>query len=334
MSTSIKRVIGAFIVLAVLLFTGTFGYMIFEDWAPLESLWMTVITMSTVGFSEVHPLGQGGQALTILLIISTLLVGTYAIGNISAFLIGGEIAAILKDRKMERKIERLKNHAILIGYGAVGREAARTWQEKGLIIVERDPDLVSRAQKEGFMAIAGDATEEDVLISAGIERAKGLMIAIGYVADTVLISLTARELNPGINLSARIDDVHGVSKLKRVGVKNIVLPSQIGGRRLVGFLKQPRIVDFLDLVMEQEELSLKLEEVVIESGGKLEGKYLSESNIREASGGALVMSIFQPSGKHLVAPPPDYLLQAEDVLIVLGTDESLRKVCEIAECRH
>ena len=332
MSTSIKRVFGALIVLAALLFTGTVGYMIFEDWSPLESLWMTVITMSTVGFGEVHPLGQGGQLLTIVIILSTLLVGSYAIGNISAFLIGGEIAAILKDKKMERNIERLQNHAILIGYGAVGREAARTWQEKGLIVIEKDADLVHRAQKDGDVTVAGDATDEELLISAGIKRAKGLMIAIGYVADTVLISLTARELNPDINLSARIDDAHAVSKLRRVGVKNIVLPSQIGGRRLVGFLKQPRIVDFLDMVMEQEELSLKLEEVVIESGAGLVGKHLSESNIREASGGALVMSIFQPDGKHLVAPPPDYLLQAEDILIVLGTDDSLRKVCELAEC--
>ncbi len=331
MSTSIKRVFGALVVLTVILLTGTIGYIITEEWSPLESLWMTVITMSTVGFGEVHPLDKAGQVLTIILILSTLLVGTYAIGNISAFLIGGEIAAILKDKKMERTIERLKNHAILIGFGAVGREAARNWQDKGLIIVEKDTELVNRAQKEGYMTISGDATRDSILISAGIKRAKGIMIAIGYVADTVLISLTAKELNPGINLSARIDDVHAVSKLRRVGVKNIVLPSQIGGRRLVGFLKQPRIVDFLDMVMGQDELSLKLEEVLIEPGSILVGKYLSDSNIREASGGALVMSIYQQTGKHIVAPPPNYSLQSGDILIVLGTDESIPRVADLAE---
>ncbi len=227
----------------------------------------------------------------------------------------------------------MKNHCILIGFGMVGYEAAHAISDKNLIIIEKDEQRYNDALESGFHVIQGDATHYEVLRSTGIERASGMMIAIGMVADTILIALTAKELNPEINISARIDDSTAVSKLRRVGVNNIVTPSQIGGRRLAAFLRQPAIVDFLDLAMKRDDLSLKLEEIKVKSASTVTGKTLKESDIRKTSGGALVMSVLQPNGKHIVAPPADYVLQEGDTLIALGTDETLQNLSEILDVK-
>lgn len=315
------------VVLVAILLFGTIGYILLEKWEPLEALWMTVITMSTVGYQEVEPLDTPGKILTIGIIMASLLVMGYAVGNISAFLIGGEIGIILKGRRLERNIERLSGHVILIGFGALGQEAARSWHDSDLIIIEKDRERFDEAQDQEYIALLGDATHDEVLIRAGIKRANGLMIAIGDVADSVLIALTARELTPDIVISTRVDDPMAESKLRRVGVNGVVLPSQIGGRRLAAYLKHPTIVDFLDLVMKRDDLSLRLEEFRVEPDCKLIGETIGESNMRKESGGALVMSVYKPDGNHVVAPSADYRIQADDVLITLGTDEMLKNVC-------
>ncbi len=309
---------------------GSLGYIIIEGWDPLQAIWMTIITMSTVGYGEVAPLSGAGRILTIFIIISSLIVVGYTVGRLSAFLIGGEIGKILKGKRLERNIERLSGHVILVGFGAVGTEAAHWLSNPNLLVIEKDQDRFDEAQEQGYYTLLGDATQDDILIQAKAKSAKGLVIAIGHVADTVLIAITARELNPDIIISARVDDPHGVSKLRRVGVNSVVQPSQIGGRRLASYLEKPTTVDFLDLVMHRDELSLKLEEIPVVSGCGLEGKTLAKSDIRKASGGALVMSIYTPDGGHVIAPSADYSIRSGDVLITLGTDTTLKKVCEMA----
>lgn len=291
---------------------------------------MTIITMSTVGYAEVAPLSTAGRVLTIVIIMSSLIVVGYTVGRLSAFLIGGEIGRILKGKRLERDIQRLSDHVILIGFGAVGVEAARWLSSPNLLVIEKNQSRFEEAQDQGYYSLLGDATLDEVLLQAKVKTAKGVIIAIGHIADSVLISLTARELNPGIIISARVDDPHGASKLRRVGVNSVVLPSQIGGRRLASYLEKPTTVDFLDLVMHRDELSLILEEIHIMPGCQLEGKTIAESGIRKISGGALVMSVYTSDGGHNVAPSPDYRISAGDVLITLGTDVTLRNVCKIA----
>jgi voltage-gated potassium channel len=155
------------------------------------------------------------------------------------------------------------------------------------------------------------------------------MLATGVVAETILISLTAREMNPDIIISARIDDIHAVSKLRKIGVEHIVTPSVIGGKRLAASIEHPAIVDFLDLVMKREDLSLKLEELKIKSGTQLDGKTLIESELRKTTGGALVLSIRKENGKYIVSPQPDYRIRGGDTLILLGTDDSLEKAMDL-----
>ncbi len=310
---------------------GTVGYMVIENWSIFDSLWMTIITMSTVGYGEVRPLTQDGRSLSIVLILATLIVGGYAFGNIGAFLIGGEVGNIIKGRKMERELARINNHVLLIGYGAVGREASRAWGKSELLVIEQNCERYEKALTHGRIALLGDAADEDVLEKAGITRAKGIMIAIGDVANTVLIALTAKELNPKVRISARIDDPNGISKLKRVGVDNIVAPSQIGGRRLAEFLKHPALVDFLDLVMRRDDIEFKLKQVEVHEGSELAGKTLKEIHLRRVTGGASVLSI-RPRDKqcNINAPDPDYRMKAGDSLISLGTDDSFAKLSKLA----
>jgi len=329
MSDSIKRVIIAVLILLGILFAGTVGFSYFEGWNFLDSLWMTVITMSTVGFNEVHPLHTVSRVLAMFVIGCTLLVGGYAIGNISAFLIEGEMGDLLKGHKMERKIGRLKDHVILTGFGLVGHEAAKAWDRENLVVIEKNENRYENAVEHGFKAIQGDATQDEILEKAGIKAAHGIILATGVVAETILISLTAREMNPSIIISARIDDIHAVSKLRKIGVEHIVTPSVIGGKRLAASIEHPAIVDFLDLVMKRDDLSLKLEELKLESGCSLDGKTQIESDIRKNTGGALVMSIRKDNGKYVVSPQPDHRLHGGDTLILLGTDDALEKAVDL-----
>jgi len=330
-SKSIQNVIiASFVLLGILLF-GTVGYMSLENWQLLDALWMSIITMSTVGFGEVAPLDPPGRVLTIIIILSTIMVGGYAVGNIGAFVFGGEIINILRGRKLEKDIERLKDHTILVGYGRVGREAAAEWADKNLVIIESNPKNLGEAVRSGFLTIQGDATQDDTILRAGIKRARAIMIATANIADNVLVSLTARELNPNIIISVRGDDPSSEFKLKRAGANKVVLPHQIGGRRLAAFIQYPNVVDFLDFVMHGDDLSLRLQEFTIHPDSPLSGKTLAESDIIKTTGGALVMAVKPKSERLVVAPFPDYMIGEGDQLVTLGTDIMLERMKEIAK---
>ncbi|MDP8241112.1 MAG: NAD-binding protein [Candidatus Hatepunaea meridiana] len=326
---SIRNVALASLILSAILVGGTLGFVLIEDWSILDSLWMTVITMSTVGFGDVVPPDSIGRILTIAIIISTILVGGYAVGNIGAFFLGGEVINILRGRKLERDLDRCKDHVILVGYGRVGREAASELTTDEIVVIERDPDIIEEAADAGFLTINGDATHDNIMEQAGIRRARAIMIATGHIADNVLISLTARELNPDIFISARGNEPSSESKLKRAGADKVVLPHQIGGRRMAAFLKYPTVVTFLDLVMQSDDLSLRLQEFKVSDTCCLNSKTLSESDIRKETGGALIMAIKRHTGEMIVAPESDYSIEAGDLLIALGTDVALENVCKL-----
>ncbi len=331
MQERIHRVIVALGVMIALLILGTWGYVLLEKWDFLDALWMTIITMSTVGFGEVAPMDTGGRILTLVIIMLTLGTGGYAIGTISAFLIEGEILNIMRGRNLEKKIDKLKDHAILVGYGSVGREAARWWgKDSQLVVIEQDEAKAEEANSRGFYSFIGDGTSESILMKAGIDKAKGIMIATQNLADNVLIALTAKDLKPDIIISARADDSGGVRRLSRVGVNKVIFPSQIGGRRIAESLKQPAIVEFLDLVMHRNEVNLRLATVKVSSNSEIAGQTLKESNIRHRTNGASIMSIRRKDGSQEIVPDPDYKMEVGNVLIALGSDEMLEKLLQLA----
>jgi len=329
LSKNILNVFLATIILLCILLTGTVGYVYIEGWSPLDSLWMTVITMSTVGFGEVAPMHPMGRILTIMIIISTIMVGGYAMGNIGAFIFGGEVIKALRGRRLERDLENLKNHTILVGYGRVGKGAATEWAGENLVVIESNSENAKAAMRDGFKAIIGDSTQDHILRQAGIERARAIMIATGHVADNVLITLTAREMKPDIIISARGDEPSSEVILKRAGADRVVLPNRIGGRRMAAFIRYPAVVDFLDSVMHSGDLSLLIQEFVVCESSALVGKTLKSSDIRGISGGALIMAIKKKEGSTVVAPPHDYKFRIGDTLITLGTDRSLKEVSKL-----
>jgi voltage-gated potassium channel len=232
----------------------------------------------------------------------------------------------MKGRRLEKEIERLSGHIILIGYGRVGKEAAEEWSSDNLVVIEQDHETAVEAQNAGHLTIEGDSTNDATLLNAGIERASGIMIATADMAHNVLISLTARELNPNIIISARGDDNRSEARLKRAGANMVVLPHKIGGRRMAAFLKHPHVIDFFDMVMQRDDLSLRLQEFRIKPGSNLIGKTLKESDIRKNTNGTLVMAIRTQIGALLVPAPPNYSIEENDLLIGLGTDEALGKM--------
>ena len=325
-----QRVFLALVVLTAILMIGTVGYMFLEDWSPLDAVWMTVITMSTVGFAEVAPMHAQARLLTMFIIVSTILVGGYAVGNIGAFFFGGEVLNILRGRKLEKDIERLKGHIILVGYGRVGKGAASELGNSKIIVIESNPVNAAKAKDDGLITIEGDATHDETLHRAGIERARSIIIATGHVADNILITMTARQFNPEIMIASRGDEPSSEVKLKRAGADRVVLPNLTGGRRMAAFVISPSVMDFLDLVTRGDELSLRLQEIEIGSSSDLTGKTLKDSDLRKASGGALVMAVKRTDGRLVIAPSPDYEIQSGDQLIAIGTDETLAKICKMA----
>jgi voltage-gated potassium channel len=318
-------------VLAGVFLLGTFGYMAIEGWSFWDSLYMVIITVATVGFREVGALSNVGRIYTIgIILVGVGLMGV-TLSNFTALLVGGRIRQILRAGKMQKRILKMKNHYIVCGAGRMGYEAIKelVGEKRNLVVIENDTDIVQKLDDEGVPVIKGDATEDDVLRSAGVEKAKGLLAALPQDADNVYVSLTARGLNPSLFIIARGTDELSEKKLLKAGADRVILPYQIGGRRMASILVRPEIVDFLELVMGKDELSLRMEIVTVNPKSKLDGLTLKESNIRHDSGGALVMGVLRED-KMIPNPPGDLRLLAGDQLLVLGHPEQIALVEQMA----
>ncbi len=318
-------------VLAAVLLLGTFGYMAIEGWSFWDSLYMVVITVATVGFREVGSLSNAGRIYTIAIILVGVGLMGVTLSNFTALLVGGRIRQILRAGKMQKRILKMKNHYIVCGAGRMGYEAIKelVGEKRSLVVIENDVDIVQKLDDEGVPVIKGDATEDEVLRSAGVEKAKGLLAALPQDADNVYVSLTARGLNPSLFIIARGTDELSEKKLLKAGADRVILPYQIGGRRMASILVRPEIVDFLELVMGKDELSLRMEIVTVNPNSKLDRLTLKESNIRRDSGGALVMGVLRED-KMIPNPPGDLRLLQGDQLLVLGHPEQIALVEQMA----
>ncbi|MFZ5517340.1 MAG: potassium channel family protein [Candidatus Zhuqueibacterota bacterium] len=323
----------AVILLAFIIVIGIIGYSFIFKWDLLDAVYMTIITIGTVGFHEVHHLDERGRIFTIFLIMGGIGVGSYAIANLSAFLIEGQIRDIFKGRKMEKKIARLKNHIIVCGYGKAGQETIDELigMNKEYVIVEIDEHKVQELREQNQLAMYGDATEDMVLENAGVRCADGLIAALSNDADNVYVVLTAREMNPNLRIVARAIDKVSSSKLLRAGADKVVSPYSIAGRRMARLLLTPGLVDFLEVLVQSAELELKIEEIVLEKGTVLESKLLSQSNIKADTGGAYVIGIKKGHKKTIINPAGDTALNPGDVLYALGNNSQLQKLKSLAK---
>ncbi len=320
-------------VAATILF-GTIGYHILEGWPWFDGLYMTVITLATIGYGEVRPLTPAGRAFTIVLIIIGVTVFGFLISVLTQAVVENEIAYVLGRRRLFKDINQLENHYILCGAGRVGLRVIDELKRRDVdfVVIERDEDVAERLLTRGDLVLIGDATDEDVLEGARVRTAKALITAASSDAENVYIVLTARGLNPNIYIVTRATDLAAQRQLKRAGANKVVSPVLIGSHQMAQAALSPAVADFLELTTMTESLDLAFEQIPIVEGSLLDGKQIKDSRIRSEHN-AMIVAIHPREAEMIFNPNGEQVLHAGDLLIAIGTRSGLRKLTEIASGR-
>ena len=329
--TKTRNLIFAAVMLTLIVSIGTAGYMILEKWNFLDSLYMTVITLTTVGFSEVHPINEQGRILTMTILVSGLGVVGYLVGTLTQILVEGQLLRIMGRKKLERQIEKLKDHFIICGYGRVGRiicEEIYRSKPTPLVVIDSNSTVTARIEEDGHLYLLGDATEEQCLLRAGIRSAKGLATALDSEADNVYITLTAKGLKPNLFIIARAGRIGSEKKLLQAGANHVVSPHQIGGYRMAQALLRPNVTEFIDFATHDPGAGMGMEEIPVRPNSKLTDVALVDSGIRKELD-LIIVAIKKADGTMLFNPASHTTIQIGDTLIALGQRSSLLKLEEL-----
>jgi voltage-gated potassium channel len=323
----LQRPAFAIALLASVIAGGTVGYVIVEGWTVWDAFYMTVITVTTVGYREVHDLSRTGQAFTILLLLGGVGAALYTFTLLATVIVEGGLPKRLQGRRHARMLESVRDHFIICGYGRIGSIVAHQFlrQNVPLVVIERDPDRMQAAIEDGALAVEADASREDVLKRVGIDRARGLIAAVGTDAENVYAVLTARGLRPDLFIVGRAETDDATLKLKRAGANRVISPYQIGAVQMAQTALRPAVVDFVALATSAENLELAIEEIAIAAGSALAGRSLVEANLRQRFG-VIVVGIQRQDSRMEFNPVPEAALRSGDKLVVLGSPDSLKKL--------
>jgi voltage-gated potassium channel len=326
--------VGIALLVSILTF-GTAGYYYIEDLSLLQSLYMTVITISTVGFKHVgHEPTDLGMIFTIVLIIMSLGSLAYVGSNMARFVFDGELANYIKTYRVDKRIAKLKNHVIIVGYGRNGEQAAMELEENGVpfVILDKRENVISRIRdNEKLLYIRGDATHEETLEQARIHEARALIATTPNDADNVFVVLTARSMNPGLTVISRASELESQMKLKRAGATNVIMPERIGGQRMAKLVHQPDVVEFIEYIILQKTQDVSLEEVSCKNlAQRFVGKSISDLKVREYTG-ANIIGIKISGARYVFNPDPQMILSRNDQLFVLGNPQQIKKLHEIMQ---
>lgn len=323
----IKQLKISLLVLLLLLSLGTAGYMAVEGWRFLDALYMTVITLSTVGFKEVRDLSDPGKIFTMTLIVFGVGLLGYTVSKLAQIMFEGQFQRFLGRQKVEKTIEALRNHYIICGYGRIGSLICREFKAESLpfVVVENNQAVLEKLEEEGHPFLRGNATEDETLLKAGIRHAKGLISVVTSDTENVYITLTARGLNPDLYILARSGEPGSELKLQRAGANKVVSPYQIGGSRMAQAILKPNVVDFIEIATGRDHYDLQMEEIFIPERSPFAGKNLLDAGFRRETG-VIIVGIKKLSGKMVFNPGSKSMLEAEDTLIVLGETEAITKL--------
>jgi voltage-gated potassium channel len=330
---ALRRIQSALLALGIITVAGVLGYMVFEGWSFTDALYMTVISVTTAGYKEVHPLDTSGQLWTMALLITGVGTLFYAAVSSVELVVEGTIRGYFGRRRMEAAINKLSGHYILCGYGRVGRQVAHEFAHDGVpfVIVEQDPATVEECVEEGYLVLLGEASDDDVLEEAGVRRARGLVAAVNADADNVFVVLSARKLNPKLHIVARASSDESAAKLEIAGADRTLSPYAVGGRRLASLATQPLVVDFLDIVTRGEEgIEFRLEEFMVPEESSIADRTIGELRIGERTG-AIILATRNHEGKFDTTPSATDRISAGDTLIVLGTREQITRLEHLME---
>jgi len=322
--------IGGFLALSLIFVLGVFGYMRVEGWSFFDSLYQVVITLSTVGFQEVYPLSRNGRILTMLLIVSGVGSFAYLVGSFTQVLVEGRLQQFLGRRRMQKIIDQLRDHVIICGYGRIGSIVAQEIlaEDVPAVVVESSPEVIRLLEEQGIPYVEGDATADEVLLAAGLLRAKTLVAALTQEAANVYVTLTARQLNPDIRIVARADAQGHTQRLQRAGADQVLVPHLYGGVRMAQSVLRPTVTSFLELASRGGEIDLQMEELQVTEASEIVGKNLIESRIRQRFN-LIVIAVKKPSGEMVFNPQPQSVLEAGDTMILVGKQDGLDGLQEI-----
>ncbi len=313
------------IVLSVIIVFDVSGYVLIEKVKVLDAFFMTIISISTVGFAETFPLSPAGKIFTIFVIISGLGTFLYSIGLIAEYSVEGRLRKILGRRKM-KTLANLKNHIIIAGFGRMGEAVAKEFFDKKIkfLILENNSERYSIGEELGYNILFLDATEENLLVKAGIDKAKIFISVLSSDADNVFTVMSARELNPGIYIIARAETSGNEKKLCKVGANRVISPVSLASNRIINSALKPNVVNLIDLVTQSKNIPLSLEEITITDSSPLNGKVIKESGLREKTG-AMVVAVKRGDKMHF-NPSPAMKILPEDILILIGEKNKINEI--------
>jgi voltage-gated potassium channel len=330
MSTRLRLQL-ALISLSIVVAAGTIGFHVVEGWSWFDGFYMTLTTMTTIGYGEVHPLSHLGRVFNSFLIVASVLAAGFTIATLSQSLLEFEFGKAFGRRRMERELSKLSSHYIVCGAGRVGRTVTRALRARGqnCVIIEKDVNRARWAEEEKVPVIIGNASSEENLTKAHIDRAMGLVAAVSSDPENLYIVLTARGMRPDLKIIARASEEDATSKLLRAGATQVLSPYFFIGNRIAQLFLRPNVLDFIDTAIGTERLDIEIGEVRVSGGSELAGKSFADSAIREQAG-VIVLAVKDASGSMTFNPAPTALIRPGDCLIVIGGDAQLKKLESLA----
>lgn len=327
---SAKHLIVSVLLTFLIVGFGTVGYMAIEGWGILDAFYMTVITMGTVGYSEVHEISDTGRLFTILLIFFGVGYFVYVAGVVVQFMVEGRMRTILGRRRLEKKIDRLKDHYIVCGYGRIGRVLCKNLQRKplDLVVLEKNREMIPVMDEDKVLYVCGDVLDEANLIKAGIKRAKGLVAVLATDADNVFLVLTARQLNPNIHIVARACQIESKSKLQAAGANNVESPYEMGAVSMAQRILRPTVTNFLDLAFTYKRKEIQMEEIPVSPLSALSNVMLKDSGIRQKFN-LIIIAIKKSDDSMLFNPSFETVIKPGDTVIAVGEEANLKKLEDI-----
>ncbi len=318
----------AALILAAILAVGIAGYMLIEGMTFTEALYMTVITLATVGFREVREPSAAGMYFTVFLIVTGVITLFFLAGSLAELVLEEVFGERMGRRRMSLRIRKLKDHYVICGFGRVGENVCRELlsTRPDLVVVEKDEEAAERARGEGFLVIQGDATDAEVLEEAGVRRARGLVAALQTDADNLFVTLSARSINPEIYIVTRSAQPQSTDKLLYAGADRVISPYVMSAKRMANLLQKPGVCDFLDLVMHAENIEYRIEEVTLTERSPYAGRTVGRSGLREETGVLVLAMRSAGSSGFNTNPSTQTTLQAGDSLIVIGTSEQIERM--------
>ncbi|MCG2459642.1 NAD-binding protein [Flavobacteriaceae bacterium F89] len=325
-----SRLYFAMVLVAIVLSVGVLGYRFLSHFSWLDAFYMTVITVTTVGFSEVGPMDAPTKLFTVFLIISSVFIFAFAISVITEYILNRNSQQLLKKKKLEQKIDRITDHVILCGYGRNGNQAAQRLgaYNKPFVVIEKNKEIIEKNEGE-VLFVEGDANDDEILIKAGIERAKYLIAAMPDDAANLFVVLSARQLNKSLFIISRASLVASQKKLHLAGADKVIMPDKIGGDHMASLVVIPDLITFMDKLSMEGEHTTNLEEVAIEEfAGQTEFNSLRDLDIRRKTG-CTIIGYIEPSGNYIINPEAETRLLPKSKIIVLGRPEQIKKLHQI-----